>query len=316
MSNGSSITTIKPTDLRGILKYVPRFQGQIFVIAIDGAIVADENFGNLLVDIAVLRSLGIKLVLVHGIGHQLQELSELRNIPISDVRRHRRDGRRHARPGHPRLLPRLPPHPRGPDPELASRPRSRIPSGPCRSASSRASTSSSPGKVDRIDKEFIVAPDRARQVVPLVSPVGVRARRQVPAGQLRPAGRRDWPRPCRPRRSSTSPRSAGLEIEGEVRREISVDALRDASQATIRRRSPTRGHSKAVHAVKAIETGTPRVHLRRRPGLRRPAQRDLLERGRRLARLRQRLPADPQGDARGTCGSSTTSPATPCGARS
>ena len=50
-------TTIKPTDLRGILKYVPRFQGQIFVIAIDGSIVADDNFGNLLVDLAVLRSL-------------------------------------------------------------------------------------------------------------------------------------------------------------------------------------------------------------------------------------------------------------------
>ena len=32
---------IKPTDLRGILRYVPRFQGQIFVLAIDGAIVAD-----------------------------------------------------------------------------------------------------------------------------------------------------------------------------------------------------------------------------------------------------------------------------------
>ena len=40
----AQLTTIKPTDLRGILQYVPRFQGQIFVIAIDGSIVADENF--------------------------------------------------------------------------------------------------------------------------------------------------------------------------------------------------------------------------------------------------------------------------------
>jgi amino-acid N-acetyltransferase len=76
-------TTIKPNDLRGILKYVPRFQGQIFVIAIDGAIIADENFNNLLVDLAVLRSLGIKIVLVHGIGHQLLELAKLRNVPIT-----------------------------------------------------------------------------------------------------------------------------------------------------------------------------------------------------------------------------------------
>ena len=94
MSNGhgptsspsnASATTIKPTDLRGILQYVPRFQGQIFVIAIDGSIVADENFANLIVDIAVLRSLGIKIVLVHGIGHQLRELSVMREIPLSNV---------------------------------------------------------------------------------------------------------------------------------------------------------------------------------------------------------------------------------------
>ena len=84
-ANPAMVTTIKPTDLRGILQYVPRFQGQIFIIALDGSIVADENFSNLLVDIAVLRSLGIKVVLVHGIGRQIQELSELRQIPISDV---------------------------------------------------------------------------------------------------------------------------------------------------------------------------------------------------------------------------------------
>jgi amino-acid N-acetyltransferase len=71
--NSANATTIKPTDLRGILKYVPRFQGQIFVIAIDGSIVADDNFSNLLVDLAVLRSLGIKIVLVHGISHQIKE---------------------------------------------------------------------------------------------------------------------------------------------------------------------------------------------------------------------------------------------------
>src|SRR6478672_4396682 len=78
-------TTIKPTDLRGILKYVPRFQGQIFVLALDGSIVADDNFGNLLVDLAVLRSLGIKVVLAHGISHQIKELSVARNIPITNA---------------------------------------------------------------------------------------------------------------------------------------------------------------------------------------------------------------------------------------
>ena len=45
--------SIKPTDLRGILKYVPMFRNQIFVIAIDGSLVAHTNFQNVLLDIVV-----------------------------------------------------------------------------------------------------------------------------------------------------------------------------------------------------------------------------------------------------------------------
>ncbi|HKK17907.1 MAG TPA: amino-acid N-acetyltransferase [Opitutales bacterium] len=82
MTNDSSI---KPTDLRGILKYVPMFRGQIFVIAVDGSLVAHEMFRNVLLDIAVLRSLNIKIILVHGIGQQLHALAELRGIEISDA---------------------------------------------------------------------------------------------------------------------------------------------------------------------------------------------------------------------------------------
>lgn len=78
-------STIKPTDLRGILKYVPMFRGQVFVIAIDGSLVADEMFRNVLLDIAVLRSLNIKIVLIHGVGQQLRELAEARNVAISDA---------------------------------------------------------------------------------------------------------------------------------------------------------------------------------------------------------------------------------------
>jgi len=47
---------MKPTDLRGILQYIPRFREKTFVLAIDGAIITDENFSNILLDIAVLRS--------------------------------------------------------------------------------------------------------------------------------------------------------------------------------------------------------------------------------------------------------------------
>lgn len=86
MSTQSTIDEglIKPTDLRGILKYVPMFREQVFVIALDGSLVAHENFQNVLLDIAVLRSLNIKVVLVHGIGQQLLHLSQDRNLPIAN----------------------------------------------------------------------------------------------------------------------------------------------------------------------------------------------------------------------------------------
>ena len=75
---------MKPTDLRGILHYVPQFRERVFLIAVDGAVVADDNFGNLLLDIAVLRSLNIHIVLVHGTGHQMQLLSQRLQEPISN----------------------------------------------------------------------------------------------------------------------------------------------------------------------------------------------------------------------------------------
>ncbi len=76
---------IKPTDLRGILEYVPMFRGHVFVIALDGSLVAHEMFPDVLLDIAVLRSLNIKVVLVHGIGQQLRSLADSRGIAISDL---------------------------------------------------------------------------------------------------------------------------------------------------------------------------------------------------------------------------------------
>lgn len=65
--------TIKPIDLRGILKYVPKFQNQTFVIAIDGRIIDHPAFTNILLDIAVLRNLHINIILIYGIGTQLRE---------------------------------------------------------------------------------------------------------------------------------------------------------------------------------------------------------------------------------------------------
>jgi amino-acid N-acetyltransferase len=76
---------MKVSDLRGILTYIPGFREKTFVIALDGAIIADDNFPNIMLDLAVLRSLSIRLVIVHGAAHQLRELSEEIGVPISNA---------------------------------------------------------------------------------------------------------------------------------------------------------------------------------------------------------------------------------------
>ena len=76
---------MKPTDLRGILQYIPRFREKIFIVSIDGAIVTDENFANILLDIAVLRSLNIRVALVHGASAQIKALAEELKVKPSDV---------------------------------------------------------------------------------------------------------------------------------------------------------------------------------------------------------------------------------------
>jgi amino-acid N-acetyltransferase len=76
---------VKPTDLRGILQYIPRFRERTFVISVDGAIVTDENFANILMDVAVLRSLSIRVVLVHGAAAQIRLLAEQQGITPSDL---------------------------------------------------------------------------------------------------------------------------------------------------------------------------------------------------------------------------------------
>jgi amino-acid N-acetyltransferase len=250
-------TIIKPTDLRGILQYVPRFQGQIFVIAIDGSIVADENFGNLLVDIAVLRSLGIKVVLVHGIGHQLQELAALRGVPISNS-----DGtgitdaatldlaiRASSRVSHV-ILEGL----TGSSLKAVITNAVRaVPVGIIKGVDQQLT-----GRVDRIDKELLNALIE-RQVVPLISPVAfgpdgksLRVNSDLLAAEMAEA--------LHATKIIYLAPSLGLEIDGDVEHEISVDALRTLLNSHPEKIAES-SRSKATHAVKAIETGTLRVHI-------------------------------------------------------
>ena len=72
------------TDLRGILQYIPQFREKVFILAIDGAIVTDDNFGTLLLDVALLWSLNIRVVLVHGASAQIRSLAEEHRVDASD----------------------------------------------------------------------------------------------------------------------------------------------------------------------------------------------------------------------------------------
>jgi amino-acid N-acetyltransferase len=254
MSNGSDI---KPTDLRGILKYVPRFQGQIFIIALDGSIVADDNFDNLITDVAVLHSLGIKVVIVHGIGQQITELAKIRHIAITDS-----DGtgvadaatldlaiRASSRVTH-LVIEGLTVN--GLKAALTNSIRA-MPLGILRGVDHQFT-----GRVDRVDRDFIQQLITAG-VVPVVNPIGfdrdgkpLRVNSDLLAAELAEALQATkivYFSPC-----------LGLEINGKLQHDISVDTLRKVLEDKPESiNEPMR--SKAAHALKAIDTGTPRIHL-------------------------------------------------------
>lgn len=71
-------------DLRGILQYVPLFRGKTFVVSIDGGVISDEIFNQLLLDLAVLNSLNVRIVLVHGAKCQIEAMAESRDVTLSN----------------------------------------------------------------------------------------------------------------------------------------------------------------------------------------------------------------------------------------
>lgn len=58
---------------RGSSPYINAHRGRTFVIVFGGEVVADAKFGNLIHDIALLNTLGVRLVLVHGARVQIDE---------------------------------------------------------------------------------------------------------------------------------------------------------------------------------------------------------------------------------------------------
>ena len=81
---------------RSAAPYFNAFRGKTFVIAFGGEVVADGKFGVLTQDINLLRSTGIRLVLVHGSRPQIE--TQLKAAPrafaLSRRDAHHRRGRR------------------------------------------------------------------------------------------------------------------------------------------------------------------------------------------------------------------------------
>lgn len=254
---GPADTTIKPTDLRGILKYVPRFQEQVFVIALDGVIVADENLSNLLLDVAVLRSLQIKVVLVHGIGYQLKllaaeqktELSDIDGAGITDVATRDLAVRASSRVSH-QILEGLTQS--GLKCAITNSVRA-TPVGIVKGIDQQHS-----GKVDRIDTEFIVNLLN-QQIVPIVQPIGFDRNGQslrINSDLLATALATDLDAT----KVVYMTARGGLEISGEVRRQISMEELQSTLEKQPELIDPVQ-RSKAKQAVRAISGGVPRVHI-------------------------------------------------------
>ncbi|WP_416307060.1 amino-acid N-acetyltransferase [Neptunicella sp. SCSIO 80796] len=62
--------------------YINSHRGKTFVLMFGGEAVEHANFANIINDIALLNSLGVRLVLVHGARPQIDQRVALRNMPL------------------------------------------------------------------------------------------------------------------------------------------------------------------------------------------------------------------------------------------
>ncbi|MCU7809533.1 MAG: amino-acid N-acetyltransferase [Candidatus Thiodiazotropha sp. (ex Semelilucina semeliformis)] len=70
---------------RGSSPYIHAHRNRTFVIAFGGEAVADEQFANLVHDIALLHGIGIRLVLVHGARPQIEEKLNTRGVEMQYI---------------------------------------------------------------------------------------------------------------------------------------------------------------------------------------------------------------------------------------
>lgn len=65
---------------RNSAPYINAHRGKTFVLMLSGEAVAHPNFANIIHDIALLNSLGVKLVLVHGARPQIEQRARQRGV--------------------------------------------------------------------------------------------------------------------------------------------------------------------------------------------------------------------------------------------
>jgi amino-acid N-acetyltransferase len=250
-------SSIKPTDLRGILKYVPMFRDHVFVLALDGSLVAHENLQNVLLDIAVLRSLNIKVVLVHGIGHQLNALAREKQITITDPHgEFKTDAATLELATEAAAMVSLQ--------IMQGLTQNGLRCATCNGVRSKeigivkGEDQLSAGAVDKIDQTLfdkILAAD----AIPLVTPIAftregttLRINSDLLAAELASK--------LSASKLIFMTTQEGLRINGQPLTNLPVGEL-EALLTTSPEKIPDRLRSKAQHAVKAIQAGTPRAHI-------------------------------------------------------
>ena len=248
---------MKLTDLRGILQYIPRFREKVFVLSLDGAIVGDENFANILLDIAVLRSLNIRVVLVHGAAAQIQTLAGQRNIKPSDL-----EGCGLTDSGTLKLALAAANH-------VTHEVMEGLASNNLRAAWANAVIAHPvgiiqgvdqrfTGKVERVDVEFLKTLLNSG-IIPVVPPLGFdgdgrtfRVNSDAVAVAIAEA--------LKAAKLMYVTTQDGLIWRGELVHQIQVDELADILSRR-QQELASEGISKAIHAAAACRAGVPRVHI-------------------------------------------------------
>ena len=71
---------------RNTAPYINAHRGKTFVLMLGGEVAQHDNFASLIHDVALLDSLGVRLVLVHGARPQIARRLELEQIqPCIDL---------------------------------------------------------------------------------------------------------------------------------------------------------------------------------------------------------------------------------------